>query len=509
MPLELGIRIPEDDSVRTLIEVTEGMDYGELNRAYAHRSAEGEATPRQMFLLVILGFMNGIYTTRGMEAACRVDIRFMWILQGKRVPDHCRFARFIQKRLKEGVAEHLFNQVVQELQERSEIPGENLFVDGTKIEANANRYTFVWGKQVGKRAEKVEQKLEELLKEIRKAYVLETAEAKTPSEILAALYAAQKQSGEESVHGKGKRKKPLQRRIEALDALLKKREEYCEKRKILDNRPSYSKTDHDATFMRMKEDHMGNGQLKPAYNVQLGVEGEYVVGIDVSAERSDVNTLLPLLKRIETGTGIRHKNVVTDAGYESEENYTGLIERGQNAYIKPANYERSKGRSFRGNAYLRENMPYDERADAYTCPAGKYLTFQGESIRTSKTGFRQVVSRYACEDCGECPHKSKCTKAKENRAIEFSKRFAQQRAASLVRITSEQGIILRENRSIQSEGTFGVLKEDWGFRRFLRRGRGNVTTELFLYGIAFDVCKLHAKMMNGRLKKPLFIPVGA
>lgn len=509
MPLDLGMRIPEDDSVRTLIEVTERMDFTELNRAYTHRPAGGEATPRQMFELVMLGFMNGMCTTRALEAACRCDIRFMWLLNGKRVPDHCRFARFIHERLRGDVAEHLFYQLVEYLYACKEIAGEHLFVDGTKMEANANRYSFVWGKSVGRREEKLQAKLEALLAQMAAIYPFETAGAKEAAEVLAALEALKKQRGERAVHGKGKRKSALERHTEALGTMLAKREEYLRHREILGNRPSYSKTDQDATFMRMKEDHMGNGQLKPAYNVQLGVEAEYIVGIDASSERSDMNTLLPLLERIEGGCGIRHAVIVADAGYESEENYTGLSERGQTAYIKPQNYEKTKLRSFRGNAFLRENMPYDEREDAYTCPAGKRLVRRGERIRKSKSGFEQTVTRYACEGCVGCALKSKCTKAQENRVVEVSKRFVKQREASLARIASERGKMLRVNRSIQSEGTFGVLKEDWGFRRFLRRGRKNVMTELLIYGFAFDVLKLHAKAAQGRLRMQLFQPDSA
>ena len=429
MPLDLGIRIPEDDSVRTLMEVTERMDFGELDRAYAHRTAEGEATPRQMFELVILGFMHGIYTTRQLESACHCDIRFIWELNGKRVPDHCRFARFIRERMQGDVAEHLFYQLVKHLREREEIKGQHLFVDGTKIEASANRYSFVWGKSVGKQAKKLKEKLNALLEEIQTAYPLEVASFKEPSAVLDGLETLQKQRGETPVHGKGHRKSALQRHIEELREILDKQRQYQGHQKILGNRPSYSKTDHDATFMRMKEDHMGNGQLKPAYNVQLGVEAEYIVGVDVRAERNDMYTLLPLLARIEEESGIRHETVVTDAGYESEENYTGLCEREQVAYIKPQNYEKAKKRNFRKNAYLRENMPYDEAEDAYTCPAGKRLIWRGESIRESKSGFKQKVTHYACEDCADCPHKPKCTKAKGNREMEVSKRFFEQRSA--------------------------------------------------------------------------------
>lgn len=261
-------------------------------------------------------------------------------------------------------------------------------------------------------------------------------------------------------------------------------------------RNSFSKNDPDATFMRMKEDHMRNGQLKPGYNLQLGVEGEYIVGVDITSDRSDEGTLLGLLDRMKAGYGKRHENVVADAGYESEENYLGVRQRGQIAYIKPQNYEQSKTRKYRTNAYLRENMPYDAEADTYTCPAGKQFEPIYETKRKSKTGFETTLSVYECFACEACPQKKLCTRAKGNRRLPVSKQFLALRQAALERITSPEGQVLRLNRSIQSEGAFGVLKQDYGFRRFLRRGTVNVFTETLLYAMAYDINKLYHKLMR-------------
>ena len=290
---------------------------------------------------------------------------------------------------------------------------------------------------------------------------------------------------------------------------MKKSREYAEQMEILGARNSYSKTDHSATFMRMKDDHMQNGQLKPGYNVQLGVEAEYIVGVDVSSDLNDTYSLLPLVKRMEEKGGIKHQDVTTDAGYETEETYSGMAERGQTAYIKPQNYESSKKRSFRRNAYLWENMPYDQEKNCFTCPAGKGLRFIGEKKRKTKTGFEQTVSMYQAEGCTGCPYKEHCTKAKENRVIQVNWAFEAARTASRERITSEKGILLRINRRIQSEGAFGVLKEDRHFRRLRRRGTQGVFAEILLYAIAFDIEKLHAKERSGRLKTMLFYPDSA
>ena len=508
MPLNLGIKIPEEDSVRLLMRIAERIDWSKLSGAYERESRSKEATPKQMFLLVILAFMNGIYSTRKIEQACRCDIRFMWLLTGRQVPDHTRIARFIQ-RISGEIMEGMFYQLVHLLREEEEIEYKHLFVDGTKIEANANRYTFVWRKRVEQGLEKLAQKRADLIQELRTQYAMELGEREKAEEIVARLREVAQEREIEFVQGKGKRKSELQKQIEQLEAMGVKEAEYREHGRILGKRNSYSKTDHSATFMRMKDDHMGNGQLKPGYNVQLGIEAEYIVGVDVSSDLNDTQALIPLLERMEEKGGFKHEDVTTDAGYESEEAYAKTKARGQRAYIKPQNYEKSKKRSFRKDAYLRENMPYDAEKDCFTCPAGKELSFQGTKTRKSKSGYEQEVSIYRAQSCAGCPHKDKCTKAREARQIEVSWAFERARAESRERITSDLGILLRLNRSIQSEGAFGVLKEDRHFRRLKRRGTEQVFTEILLYAFAFDVEKLHAKAQQGRLKTMLFIPDSA
>jgi transposase len=502
MPLDLGLRIDADDSVRTLIEVTERMDYNELAGTYQRQPRRSEATPKQMFQIVMLGFMTGLYSTRRIEDACRNDIRFMYLLGGKRAPDHSRISRFIQKHLQDETAEGLFYQLVTLLEELGEIRFEILFVDGTKIEANANRYSFVWAKSTIKYEERADQKLSALMERLTVEYGIVREDAQG---YLEALRECQAQRNVVFVYGRGKRKTQLQRDTEELEELLIRKAKYAGYRDAFKGRNSFSKTDPDATFMRMKEDHMKNGQLKPGYNLQLGVEGEYIVGASISAERSDELALPDLLERMDTALGHRHRAVVADAGYESEENYKMLEERGQTAYIKPQNYERSKTRRYRSNAYLRDNMPYDSDTDTYTCTAGNTFIRQYDKKKKRKSGYEATVTVYECSGCEGCSQKALCTSAKGNRQLEVSKDFLALRQASLERITSDWGKTLRLNRSIQSEGAFGVLKQDYCFRRFLRRGEANVLTEVFLYAMVYNIGKLHSKLSQNRLGYTIYL----
>ena len=495
MPLDLGLRIPEGDPLGLLIEITEEMDYRELEAAYERRETAGEATAKQLFQLVIFGFLSGYYTLRKLSNACRYDLRMIYLLRGKRVPSHARFGDFIRNRLSGEVMENLFYQLVMKLLEMEEISLENLFVDGTKIEANANRYSFVWAKTVTKNEEKMQAQIQMKLMDLQTRYnCFDTPPIlKDMLERLSDLWRA---TGKERANGKGCRKSELQKDMEKLEEYQARQEKYDEHRRILKGRPSYSKTDKDATFMRMKEDHMKNGQLKPGYNLQLGVEGEYIVTAGLFSDRSDSQTLLPLLDHFEERTGKKPQNLITDAGYESEENLDGLSKRGIEAYIKPSNYEISKTRKYKANRFRAENMPYDEQTDSFTCPAGKQLTCTGIRHAKSKSGYESEISVYSCSDCWDCPLKHHCTKSKTGRKISRSKQFWALRKQAHERIVSEKGVLLRLNRSIQSEGTFGVLKQDWGFRRFLRRGGEHVFTEVLLYAFAFNMAKLHAKIQN-------------
>ncbi len=488
--------IPANDSVRLLDEMVEEMDLTPLMRAYEVRGRKPATAPTTMLKIVLYANMEGIYTSRKIESACHRDINFMWLLNGVSAPKKDEIARFKSKRLAV-CAEELFFGLVAKLKELGEINFDHLFVDGTKIEANANKYSFVWKKSTTKYEIRNDKKLEAVTSELSEKYGILCSQAE---ELLSLL------SGKVTkpfVYGRGHRKTELQRDIEKLQELLSKKEKYDKYQETFGDRNSFSKTDPDATFMHMKEDHMRNAQLKPGYNIQLGVEGEYITGVSVSSERSDQLTLIPFMENLRDH-GIEYTDVTADAGYESEENYTYFENTDTECYIKPQNYERSKTKKFKNNMALRENMEYDEERDEYTCQAGRKIRATYEGKQKTKSGYEREVTYYECEDCKDCPYKKKCTRAKGNRKLQISKKFIAQRKSSLERITSPKGILLRINRSIQSEGAFGVIKQNYGFRQFLLRGTAKVTAEILLLAMAYNVNKLHAKIQQNRSGTLLF-----
>ena len=393
--------IPENDSVRLIDEVIDEMDLTPLYHTYSRLGRKSATTPRTLLKVVIYAAMEGEYSSRKMHSACTRDINYIWLLNGEEAPSHHEISRFRSTRLSE-CYEELFYQLVQKLKDLGEIKFEHLFVDGTKIEANANKYSFVWKKSTTKYEIRLLEKLNKLISDLCLKYMVNCEE---PEDLLNALNLKVQTP---FVYGRGKRKSELQRDIEQLTELVERKKKYENYQKTFSGRNSFSKTDPSATFMHLKEDHMRNAKLKPAYNLQLAVEGEYITGFDISSERSDQLTLIPLIDKMEKCLGTQYDDVTADAGYESEENYTG------------------------------------------------------------------------------------------NRKMQVSKKFIEQRKQSLANITSPMGILLRTNRSIQAEGVFGVIKENYKFRQLLLRGKKKVETEIAIVAMAYNINKLHHKIQDNR-----------
>lgn len=306
-------------------------------------------------------------------------------------------------------------------------------------------------------------------------------------------------------NGKGKKKTQLQKDIDKLQQYLEKIDNYKEKSKNFKGRNSYSKTDTDATFMHLKEDHMKNGQLKPAYNIQIGVESEYIVSVDTFSNRNDVNTLVPFLNNLHKFTKRKYENIIADAGYESEENYEYLRKNNITAYIKPQNYKQSKTKKYKSNMYLVEKMTYNKETDTFTCVNSNTFNYIYTSKEKTASGYISEKKMYKSENCSNCPHRKNCYKSqKEYRIIQYSDKFMLGRKQSLENISSPKGIILRINRSIQAEGAFGVIKEDKHFRRFLTRNKVKTKTQILLISFAFNICKLFNRLNKNRYGKILF-----
>ena len=486
--LNSEILLPEDAPVRVTSAQLEELDYRKLYEAYSSKGRKSVTDPRVMFKVMAYGYQCGIYSTRKLEEACKYRVDFMWLLENGKAPDYSTFSRFRTRRCTEAV-EDLFYQYAQKLEQQGETDHKSVFIDGTKIESRAGRYTFSWRGTAEKNLEKAKKK------------VLEETGCKTLPELETLL--SQMAEGVVFVSGKGKHKTEEQREWEALDRLRQQWIRYEEQLQIMGpDRNSYSKTDHDATFMRMKEDHMRNGQLKPAYNVQIAVNSEYITGIDVFSNRTDVGTLIPFLHKLEMAHQQRYEEVTADAGYESLENYLYLESNGQVSFIKPSNYEAQKTKKYRSQIGRIENMQYDKEEDCYICAEGRKLYCRKVSTEANN-GTPITRAWYRCENCQNCPQREKCCKKQDKDApkeVIMKETFWEKRQQSLENITSERGIQLRMNRSIQVEGAFGLIKNDFGFRRFLTTGKKNIRIELLFLALGFNLKKRWKKQQKRRLE---------
>ncbi|RHM77667.1 IS1182 family transposase [Mediterraneibacter gnavus] len=513
LPLNLETIIPADDSVRLLSQFVEAMDLTDLYSTYERINT---VSPRTLLKIVLYSYMNGDYSSRSMELNCKRDINFKYLLEGKPVPDHATFARFRSIHFAP-CAKRILAEMSNLFYELGEVSGETIFIDGTKIEACSNKYTFVWKKAVTKNQEKLLIKIAALIAECEQLYGIQivhgdTVKMKHVKRLRKKLYALKQEENIKFVHGIGKRKSPLQKSIETLEEYLERLKGYTKKLHICGKRNSYSKTDPDATFMRMKEDAMGNGQLKPAFNLQHGVDSEYIVWLTIGPQPTDTTTLIPFLKETEEYLAFKYQKIIADAGYESEENYVFLDQNQQLSFIKPSNYEISKKRTYKNDIGRIENMDYDKKSDSYICKNGKQLSFTHVRRSKSKTGYVSEKNIYQCEECKDCPYKKECIKGnnckipieERNKVLSVAKTFLKYREEDLERILSDEEILLRINRSIQAEGSFSEMKQDMQFRRYLSRGTSNVLAESVLLAMAKNVNKLHNKIQKGKTGTHLF-----
>lgn len=497
----MEILIPADDPVRLLSAFVEGMELRDLYKTYG-KIKKNQATPRQLFKIIIYASMNRIYSSRDIETACWRDVNFMYLLEGKSAPDHATIARFVSLHFSK-FSKRTLAEVTAELYQLGKISGKSIFIDGTKLESAANKYTFVWKKAVTGNQVKLFDKISVLVEECEKLYGLKIVYngqilLHTLKRLRKKLYKIKKEESIEFVHGIGKRKTALQKSMESLESYIDRLKEYIQKIHICGDRNSYSKTDPDATFMRMKEDAMMNGQLKLAYNLQHGVDSEYVTWLDISSHPTDTGTLIPFLKDMEQHLSFKYQDIVADEGYESEENYLFIKNNEQTAYIKSANYEVSKTRKYKHDIRRMENMVYDGESNCYYCKNKRALAAQYERKEKTASGYYRTFTVYKCDDCTGCPYKTGCIKGnhcktpmeERQKVLYVSKKIKQQQKKTLERITSEYGTQLRMNRSIQAEGSFADIKEDMEFRRYLIVGKkmSQPKASFWLLGIISTNC---------------------
>ena len=257
---------------------------------------------------------------------------------------------------------------------------------------------------------------------------------------------------------------------------------------------SYSKTDYDATFMRVKSDYMGNDQLLPAYNMQAAICDEYIAVIDAKPYASDMECFVPLMEKFNSTYGHYPKYPVADAGYGSYNNYLYCEEHGMEKYMKFTMFDKeTKDSKYHNNPYRVDNFECDETGNLI-CPNGKRFVHKYDKhVKGNKYGRTEEI--YECEDCSGCPYKNECCKRTNgNRTARLNRELTAIHHEVIDNLESIHGALLRMNRSIQAEGTFGVIKWDRTYKRLFRRGEKAVILEFTLISCGFNLYKYHNKI---------------
>lgn len=491
--------ISENDPVRIVDAVVEGLDLSGFKKLYRERG-RCAYHPKMMLKVILYAYMNNIYSCRKIEKVIQRDIHYIWLASQER-PDFVTINRF-RNRVKKEIND-IFTQVVLLLAERGFITLDVEYVDGTKIESKANKYTFVWRKSVEKNRARLQEKIRVLLGQIDdviaqdKAAEAESVEftPETLNTLIDELKDALAAGPEPADKEQRKRQREKKRRIKELEKHRDKLGEYDGRLEQLGGRNSMSKTDPDATFMRMKEDAMNNGQTKPGYNLQLSAENQFITDFALFPNPTDTLTLIPFFNSFLNRYGHLPPVAVADSGYGSEENYRFMDEAGMEAYVKYNRFHLEQRPRYKPNPFHHDNFHYNADGDYYVCPMGQHMTRVGTSHSKTASGYRSENARYRAQNCKGCPLRCLCYKAKgDRRTIEVNHRLNQYKRKARELLTSEEGIRHRGRRCIEPEAVFGQMKSNMAYRRFRHFGKDKVTMDFAFFAIAFNIKKMCSKI---------------
>ena len=497
-PQRIDKDIAENDPVRLVNAVVDGLNLENFRRLYNERGRSAYH-PRMMLKLIIYAYMNNIYSCRKIERALKRDVHFIW-LAGYEQPDFITINRF-RNRVKEEI-NNVFTQLVLLLAERGLVSLDVEYIDGTKIESKANKYTFVWRGSVEKNRARLMEKIRVLLVQVDEAIAQENASKDdavefTPSQLSEICDDLRRSLAESPVPGGKEGKKARRKRekeIRQLEQMGDKLGDYDSKLERMDGRNSMSKTDPDATFMRMKEDAMNNGQTKPGYNLQIATENQFITDFGLFPNPTDTLTMPLFLTSFMRRYGRMASTAVADSGYGSEENYRFMEENDVEAYVKYNYFHKEQKRPFKNDPFRIENLYYNPEDDYYVCPMGQHMTRVGTRHDKSGSGYVSELAIYRAQRCQGCPLRGSCYKGEyPAREIRANHRLNEYKRRARERLTSEKGLEHRSKRPIEPEAVFGQMKYNMAYRRFRHFGKDKVTMDFAFFAIAFNIKKWAAK----------------
>lgn len=491
-PPSLDDMVSANHPVGVVSEVIDKIDIDIIIKKY-----KGVGTssyhPRMLLKVLVYGYLNNIYSSRRIEASVKENIYFMW-LSGMSQPDHHTINRFRSERLR-NILKEVFAQIVLLLVDSGHVSLKEIYTDGSKIESVANRYSFVWGKAINTSRERIKQQLKELWAYTQKIAATEKDDDTPPDfdKIDSENVKATIEKIDAVLKDKEVSKEIKQKLNYAKNKWPDKLKQYEHQEQILSGRNSYSKTDPGATFMRMKEDYMRNGQLKPGYNVQVSTNNEFIVNYSLHPNPTDTRTLIPHLEQHKTLYKSLPEVQVADAGYGSEENYQYLDEQGIEAYVKHSQFDRQQKKNHKPeNPYANDQLVYDTTKDVYYCPAGKPMKPVRQYQKNYTGNFIQTYTVYQAKGCRNCALRNLCHKQKGNRSYQVNHHGRKLKQAASLRLQTEKGIYHRKKRPVDVEPVFGNIKYNKNFKRFLLKGIEKTEIQWGLICLAHNLKKIAA-----------------
>ena len=507
LPLEIEKIIEISDPVYTFCEVMNQIDLKRYLVIKENRTGRKRFDSETLLKVILFAFMeHGYVSVREIEKLCKTDIRFMWLLQDNDAPSFMTIDNFMNHCLVESIGD-IFIEINKYIFEKENVDLNHVYIDGTKLVANANKYSWVWKKSSIKNRKKTFDKVTALLEEInneiiyqgikfdiRTEYAIEYLEQITQQYVkLSGIVPSM------IVRGRGHHKTKEQRNYDKLVEYTDKLKKYAKHiRTCGEERNSYSKADNDATFFRMKKDYMGNDQLLPGYNVQIGVCDEYIAVLDVKQYASDMDCFQPLMEKFNNTYHRYPLYPVADAGYGSFNNYLYCEEHGMQKYMKFTMFKKeTEDKDYHNNPFRAVNFPINENGNP-VCPNGKEFHYlYSRPVRGNK--FGRTEEMYQCEDCSNCELKASCCKCEGNRVVRINEELTKFHQEVLHNLNSVHGALLRMNRSIQAEGAFGTIKWNRAYKRARRRGLKGVILEISMVSCGFNIHKYHLKKQAKQL----------
>jgi transposase len=490
LPPSLEELVPIGHPVRVVNEIINQINLEPLFEAYQNTGCSSYH-PKMLLKIIIYGYVSNVYSSRKLEGACKESVYFMW-LSGMNMPDHNTINRFRGVKLKDTLR-CIFEEVVMLLSKEGVLSIEDVYTDGTKIEANANKYTFVWKKAIQTNKEKMKKQLAQIWEYAQNMSSDEDSLPDPPD--FTHLNSEVVKETVEKLNVALSKRKDVDKKVRAKLNYITKNfpsniVKYEQQEVLMGERNSMSKTDHDATFMRMKEDHMLNGQLKPGYNVQISTSNQYIVNYTIHPNPTDTRTLESHLCQHEKSYGKAPSQLTADAGYGSEENYEILEKKEIEAYVKYNMFDKQQHKKYNEKSpFSADKLVYNPANDTYTCPMGQAMSNIGVAKKKTSTGFIQTVKKYQAKNCSNCPLNGSCHKSKTNRIIEINESLNNHRKKAHQLLNSEIGIQKRKQRCYDVEPVFGNIKNNHKFKRFMLRGKDKVTIEWGLLAIAQNIRK--------------------